>query len=603
MAFQLDFIYLLKAIKEKKSIDIYYKGEDKTWNYSSRFLKLSSDSKSFIIDLPFMGEDTYKPLEIGFTIQIIFKLAGFRFQFAATVEDNIQYIIDRDKKIPALKISWPREIIEENQRSFFRVELSMDESINVIYNIVESPGEKKDTEADETDKSEEYQGVEAIIADISENGLKIKIKRDNNIKINDKLLLRFRLKELDDEYIEIDGIVRHIREQEDTPAFFCGVEFSKEDSPRHKQAIRKITFYLMSRRQENVNFFSVDSVISANPLVKRIVNSEVSHELLNMLVNIEFRLTNEEYLESLAHVVNRKEYESRAAAILHSIPVPVKVKYVERMEANHQTAYYLLTEAVKNRCIKIIVAVVNNQYLPVEFWLKLAREGTEPMLELLLEHPNKLLAYPEVLDVMTKNPAITPAVKERIEKIENHYLEGEEPALIPMEGLIPRVQQVIKKQMKERGEKLNIFTTAKARMEAISILKRINDMSVRERIRLALCGNKPERMTLTKDPNKEVLISLVESPWIGEDEILNMLENPRLPAEVVSRIADNSSWLRSYPIILSLVNHPGVPLTKAPGLIKRLRCEDLKQIVINKKTNPAVLGIADQIFAKTTMKK
>lgn len=603
MAFQFDFVYLLKALKERKSIDIIYKEEEKTWHYSSRFLMLSLDGKSFIIDLPFLGEDTYKPLEVGFTIQIVFKLAGFRFQFGAEVQEKVQYIIDKEKKIPALKISWPTEILEENRRSFFRVELSMNDSIKVAYHILGNAEERTEKKQGEPVHTAEGKGVDAIAVDISENGLKIRVNSIGDIKVNDLIRLCFRLKEPDDEYVEIDGIVRHISEDERIPAFFCGIEFSRKDSLRHKQAVRKVVFYLMSKHQENVNFFSVDTIVSKNPLVRRIVEGEVSGELLNMLLDKEFRLTNEEYIESLAFVVNKNEYVDRATALLQEIPLPVKAKYVERMDANHQAAYCLLTEAVQNGSMGVVTGVVNNQYLPVEFWLKIAKEGSEPMLGLLLENPNKLIAYPEVLHVMLQNPGITPVIEKSIDEIESRYLDEVEPDVIPMEGLIPEVQKVIKKQLSEKGEKINIFTTAKARMEAISTLKRINAMNTRERIRLAYCGNKPERMILAGGQSKEVLLSLVESPWIGEDEILALLENEKIPAAVVEKIADNSCWLRSYPIILALVKHANVPVKKAPGFLKRLRWEDLKEIVINKKINPYVLEIADRIFEKTILKK
>lgn len=598
MIFQPDFAYLLKAIKEKKSIDIIYKEEDKTWSYSSCFVKLSSAGQSFIIDLPFMGEDTYKPLEIGYSLQIIFKLAGFRFQFESKVQDKIEYITDKREKIPALQISWPYEIIEENLRSFFRIKLSINESIFVSYNILDDEGEKKEKKAARKDEKVEYLGVEAIIVDISENGLGIKINRPRNVKVNDKLRLIFRLKDLDDENIEIYGIIKHIQDCESNISHFCGIEFSAEDSLEHKQNIRKLTFYLMSRYQENVNFLPVDSIVSTNPLVKRIIDGEAGDEILNSLLDKEFRLSNEEYLESLVYMLNMKGYESRTSAILQSIPIRVKMKYLSKMEANHKVASYLLKEAIKNRSIEIISVVTNNQYLPVELWLKIAREGTESMLELLLAKKNKLIAYPEVMDVIYNNPIFTPMIKEKIERIMNHYLKDVEPEIIPMEGVIGEVQKVIKKQMKERGEKLNIYTTAAARMEAIYILRRINKLCVRERVRLAFYCNKPERMVLTRDTNKEVLLSLLESPWTGEDEILNILKNNKIEAEIVNKIADNFFFLRNYSIIFLLIKHPKLPLKKAAGFIKKLKRKDLKQIIINKEVKPEVLDMAEKFLKK-----
>ena len=73
MSVKINFIFLLKAIKERLPIEISYPDVDKTWEYISRFVKLSADSQSFIIDLPEM-EGTYKPLKKGHSIYIFFTI-------------------------------------------------------------------------------------------------------------------------------------------------------------------------------------------------------------------------------------------------------------------------------------------------------------------------------------------------------------------------------------------------------------------------------------------------------------------------------------------------------------------------------------------------
>lgn len=597
MAFQLDYVCLLKAIKEKRSIDIFYEETDGAWNYFSRFLELTPDGQSFIIDLPVMLEDTYKPLKPGYIIHIIFKIAGFRFQFAATVQEQIEYILENVGKVPALKMAWPREIIEENRRSFFRVQLAMDESINVSYSV-SGTGQEKISK-----KEAEYRNVTAILADISENGLGIKISSEKNVKVKDRLRLFIQMTELTDGYCEIDGIVRHIQEYEDTKAHLCGIEFAPENSTKCKQVIRKITFYLMSRHKENVSFLNVDSIVSNNPIVQRIVDGEISNEMMEMLLDKEFRLSDEEYLESLVYLLNRKKFEKRALAILESIPFAGKLKYIRRVDANHRVAYYLLTEGIKNRSKEIIAAVIDNRYLPIEFWLKIAREGARPILELMLFYKNRLIAYPEILEVMKKNPHITPVIKVEIHQISEYYLADVKATVIPRADVIADVQEIIMKQTGGNGERHGSITKTEARREAILVINRVNKMSVRERIRLAFCGDKIERMTLTGDTNKDVLLSLVESPWSGDDEILKILKNPGISPEIVSRIAENSYWLSNYAIIISLVKHPKLPVKIAPGLIEKLKREDLKQIVINKEIAPEVLFIAEKIFEKTILKK
>jgi hypothetical protein len=268
------------------------------------------------------------------------------------------------------------------------------------------------------------------------------------------------------------------------------------------------------------------------------------------------------------------------------------------VDANHQVVHYLVTEALKNPFPEIIFAVTNNQYLPVDFWLKIAKEGTSQMLDRLLQNKNKLVAYPEIMNVMEKNPGLTDEIQKKIITIKESYLKGLESFIIPREAVIVDVPKELQKVDSDTVSDHEPVNLSDIKKEVKSTLKRINQMTVRERIKLAFTGNRSERLILAKDRNKYVHLSLVEGPRIDEAEIVRLLQSKNLEPEVVSGISKNRYWLISYPIVLSLVRHPRVPVKRASVFIKRLKPEDLKELMNDKNINPDLRKQAEACFKK-----
>jgi c-di-GMP-binding flagellar brake protein YcgR len=585
---KINFIFLLKAIKENFPIDISYIEGDKTWEYTSRFLKLSSDGQSFIIDMPLM-EDTYRPLKKGYSIYIFFVAAGLRFQFKTDVKEKIQYYLNEQGKIPALKVAWPVEILDGNRRSMYRAEVSLDESIHVNYTILNKGQKKKSVESDQVSK---YNSVHALMIDISRGGLSLKIRDRQNISVNDKVKLEFLLKELDNEYIEIEGKVANIRKYGDSRFFICGIKFSPRDSKTNMQALQKISLYIMSRNKENISFFTVNSIVSKNSLVQKIVDGEVNRDMLNMLMNKEFLLSEVEYLESLAYVLKYKEFKKQAVSLLKKIPLDVKIKYSKRMDANHRVIHYILSEALTTRKLDIVATIAGNPHLPIEFCYQIAKEGTLNMLWTLMVNKNRLIAYPRVMELVKKNHDVSPSLKKKIEEIDKFYLQEETSVDIPQSDVVEDLQVALSHQKKEAGSETGSSPTKEALEEALVRHQRINRMTIRERIKLTFNGNLSERLILSKDTNKLVLMALVESPQVTEEEIIRILKNHKAPTEVVRKIYENPLWLGNYGILLYLLKSPKVPPKIIPDLIKKVQLKDLKEIIRMEGIRPRVRDLA-----------
>ncbi len=356
-------------------------------------------------------------------------------------------------------------------------------------------------------------------------------------------------------------------------------------------------------------------IVSKNILVQKIVEGNAPMDLIDMLFEKTLPFTEEEYLESLVFVLKDENVKARAVSQLKDISENVKATYIERPAANHRVAFFLLLEALNRKSMPIISKIVRNQALPVEFLLKIAEQGNGPMLEVLLDNQIKLIAYPEILAEIEKNPQATNFIKGKVKEFRQFYLEEVEAEEIKEEEVMEDVRELLIQQQEQKGketaaieekteteaegeeeEEEELLDLEQAEQKALTTLQEINAMSISERIKLALTGTKTQRMILVKDANKMVAMAVLESPKIGVDEVALLARNKSVAGEIIANISKKREWTKNYSIILELVHNPKTPIKDALGFVKTLHMRDLQLISRDKNVNPVVRQLAMNYF-------
>jgi hypothetical protein len=115
-----------------------------------------------------------------------------------------------------------------------------------------------------------------------------------------------------------------------------------------------------------------------------------------------------------------------------------------------------------------------------------------------------------------------------------------------------------------------------AREEALWAL--IRAMSVGERIKLALKGNKEARGILLRDPNRLIPRLVLQNPRISEEEIHMVAKDRNCDEELLGLITDNREWMKVYAIRLALVENARTPVAKAIRLLQTLDERDLSRL-------------------------
>jgi vacuolar-type H+-ATPase subunit H len=140
-------------------------------------------------------------------------------------------------------------------------------------------------------------------------------------------------------------------------------------------------------------------------------------------------------------------------------------------------------------------------------------------------------------------------------------------------------QRIIEQERLETGE---------ISAERVRLIRRILLMNTRDRIKLALKGDREARGILIRDSNRVVSAAVVNNPRISEQEIENVAAMRTVSDEVLRLIALNRTWARSYSIIHNLARNPRTPIPTAITILARIRTKDLQTISQNRNISEAV---------------
>ena len=124
--------------------------------------------------------------------------------------------------------------------------------------------------------------------------------------------------------------------------------------------------------------------------------------------------------------------------------------------------------------------------------------------------------------------------------------------------------------------------------ERISILNRIMKMGMKDRVKLAMKGDREARNILIRDPNRIVAQAVVQNPRITEQEVEKIAAMRSIPEDILRKIANDRQWSRSYVVVHNLARNPRTPVANVMNILSRLQLRDLSALSKNKNISEAV---------------
>ncbi len=147
------------------------------------------------------------------------------------------------------------------------------------------------------------------------------------------------------------------------------------------------------------------------------------------------------------------------------------------------------------------------------------------------------------------------------------------------EELAANYKRIIESERLEMGE---------VPAERISLIRRLMFMNARDRVKMAMKGDREARGILIRDSNKVVSTAVINNPRINDQEVENIAAMRTVSDEVLRLISISRGWARSYPIIHNLVRNPRTPIPTVIGILPRIRTKDLFQLSQNKNVSEGV---------------
>jgi len=264
------------------------------------------------------------------------------------------------------------------------------------------------------------------------------------------------------------------------------------------------------------------------------------------------------------------------------------------------------------------------------------------LLELITLNQQRLIRAPEIIDAILMNPARTPEAERRAKETRREFFEKERGARQIAQELRARgnsaaaeffesaelaaatgpmsaddawliaqhievsdadvddswlARELIEEMLVETPEQVaaNVQAVINAERlegdaspERISLIRRIMFMTVKDRVKLALKGDREARSILVRDANKIVATAVMHNPRVTVQEAENIAAMRTVSDEVLRLIGMSHAWARSYPIIHNLVRNPRTPMATAVHILPRIRSKDLKAISLNRNVSEAV---------------
>jgi hypothetical protein len=400
------------------------------------------------------------------------------------------------------------------------------------------------------------------------------------------------------------------------------------------------------------------NVTSTNPVVQAIVSGSAPQQARMAAARGLLPLPQGDLLEVL--VALRASLETEIAAAAAATLEAQEPASLLAVATSNETAPSVLNYLAASRSVNRPVheAVTLNANTPDEGIAELAAATTDgSLLELISINQQRLIRAPAILDAIINNPARTQEAERRALETRREFFEKERGAQQIAEELrargqaaaaefleasetagsdetftvedawliashievedadiddswlgLERLEEFFEETFEQRAanaERIINETQRENRElppERVALIRRIMLMTVKDRVKLGIKGDREARTILVRDSNRVVASAVIHNPRVTENEIEAIAAMRTVSDEVLRIIAQNRAWARSYPIIHNLARNPRTPIATAIGILTRIRTKDLQQLTQNRNVSEAVRRQAYRLLATRTGK-
>ena len=248
---------------------------------------------------------------------------------------------------------------------------------------------------------------------------------------------------------------------------------------------------------------------------------------------------------------------TRAQDAILSLPPEAFIEAIKR----EQALPALFSYAAKHLADKpgICDALVHNKNCGTEHLVYAVRHLSTLGIQALMEELDRVTESPTLAAALEHSPLLTPEQRNQLHELHGPGQPIDEAALA--DAAAAAEPDVARRQ---------------------TLIQRIAQMTVAQRVQYAIKGGSDARRTLIRDPNKVVQRAVLQSPRLTDQEVEAFASMSSLTDEILRLIAGNRNFRKNYVVVRNLINNPKTPLDVTLHMLPMLNAQDLKRLTTNK---------------------
>lgn len=284
-------------------------------------------------------------------------------------------------------------------------------------------------------------------------------------------------------------------------------------------------------------------------------------------------------------VENRNNLREQCIKYLREIPVHLLKNFLT--QDIDEKIIYLFAYLFQDN-VEILETIFSNKKVPPILIEKFSTVKNQEVLKIILKKEEIWTKDQKIIDNLINNPSLPMEYYEKI----SFYVSKNVIESVEQKKPVFTKNEVI--EHKELIEHVDENDEEKKR----SIAGKISKLSVAEKIKFALMGNKEVRNILIKDSNKLVSTAVLKNPRITEGEIVKISQDKNLPDEIIRAIATNKNWIQNYNIRLNLIYNPKTPVQASIKFLSSIGNKDLDKISKSKNISSIITTAARKILVQ-----
>ena len=392
-------------------------------------------------------------------------------------------------------------------------------------------------------------------------------------------------------------------------------------------------------------------ITSTNPTVKAIISGTAPRPAQLAAARGILPLPQTDLLEILVALAQGGDQELSTSArqtLASQSADELELNIKSEQLAPNILSYFAVQE---NLSAPVYEAILTNPKTPHEAIAKFARNSRDgELLELISLNQQLLIQTPAIIDAIISNPFRTAEAERRASETKREFFEKErgaqqianelraqgkeaaaefieqaefskdlqdsssetnlsyEDALLLAEHIestdsetddswlaLEYLEDIYEESDEQRQEIVNkilgeftIEDETEVSGERIAMIQRIMRMTMKDRIKLAVKGDREARNILVRDPNRVVAQAVIQNAKITEQEVEKIAAMRTVPEDVLRQIFINKKWARNYAIMHNLARNPRTSIANAMNILSRLQLKDLEGIAKNRNVPEAV---------------